>query len=455
MLLEAWSKDDVIKNLGADVQKFIEKHKLKDSVSDLVDKAMKIDPSTDKKYVGSIVSWLIQKRPEDLEAQIKPLLTDFHKLLEVNSGKFGNAAKQISKGKMSLSALSDLVNANKELLGLDSNANVKLVDALKNFKKVAEDSKFYVYKIDKWISAEGTGDKETGPKHICFTGDVDWCVKYKEPFDEYSPPYFIFVDHNYKPVYLYHKESGQFKDVKDRVVKDSQKLDEVYPILEKLGLPDSDENNDLSQYLFLKKIGKTFSELVEDSENGKNIQNTFDFIKEFYLDADSIGYSMAHDLFYNLLKNYKPNELINLIRSKLVDSYLLLTDLVNSSNIREFSKLTNFASVLHECLKTTKYHTESILVFCFLIICISHSEDSKQECREVLKSNIAKDKRFQMGLKETILDLEDGGLAKNREYKHPFKHITFASVSDLKFLKSLVPPTVTESVYAKSNWLLG
>lgn len=452
LILEAWSKEDVIKNLGADIQKFIDKNKLKDSVSDLVDKSMKIDPSTDKKYVGSIVRWLIQKRPEDLEAQIKPLLTDFHKLLEINSGKFGNASKQIIKGKMNLDELSKLVKSNSDLLDLDSGSNIKLVDALKNFKKIAEDSNFYVYKIDKWIPAEGTGNKETGPKHICFTGNVDWCVKYKTAFNSYGVPYFLFVNHRFEPIYLYHKDSGQFKNVNDEPAGNDA-IGEVFQILETLGLPNADniaDMDDLRQSLFFLKRGIKPGQIKDMIESGKNASLLLDYLLVL-IDNDYRNDEFNY-LLSSLFSNYSFKD-IQALNQKDVWSVLQHAD---SELMIKISKLNNFVAIIKHIF-ANKPDVSDVLIF--------HLFRSNKIFRpfafDYIRANInllRQNKYLYSQLQEVMYNFdEDGNFVGNPKlgFMGIFKNAKDFEKQDLKFLKSLVQPTVTESIYAKSNWLLG
>ena len=79
--------------------------------------------------------------------------------------------------------------------------------------------------------------KDGEEKHIAFSGDVDWCVKYKEEFDMYEPPYFMFIDKvNGDYFALYEPKSLQFKDKRDEPIskEEYKKIEDIaLPLLQK------------------------------------------------------------------------------------------------------------------------------------------------------------------------------------------------------------------------------
>jgi hypothetical protein len=217
-------------------------------VTMFIDEIYDVDPSTDKKYLGSIVKWILTKAPEDLSTQIKPYLQKFKKLLDSNPGKYGGVSKDISKGRYTLDQFKDIVNKEYEALsGSDNiNAAIRIKEKTGDFKVIGENESYVCYLVDDFIEDEKSDElishgQNHGKKHFCFNGDVDWCVKYRPAFVGYKPPYYYFLDKsNGKEFALMHVNSLQLKDVRDNTLSESDYLkiqDIVVPILLKSDIP--------------------------------------------------------------------------------------------------------------------------------------------------------------------------------------------------------------------------
>lgn len=239
-IYEAWDINTIKQKYGNNIQEFLGKNSNKEvteqEVNSYITSIYNVDPSSDKKYLGAITQWVLSKRPEDLETQIKDYLIKFKKLLDLNPGKFGGISKNITKGKLTLDQFKELVNQNSALLGTSKEEN-KISDKVGDFKKVGENQNYVCYLVDEWVS----NDVEDKPKHFCFTGDVDWCVKYQEAFDEYEPPYYYFLDKsNGKEFALMHIDSLQIKNIRDAALDKNSFLaikDIVVNILSKKLMP--------------------------------------------------------------------------------------------------------------------------------------------------------------------------------------------------------------------------
>ena len=72
--------------------------------------------------------------------------------------------------------------------------------------------------IDKWVEGKDN-------KHICFQGDIDWCVKFKNYFSQYKPPYYYILQKSTGKEYaLLHLESAQLKNIRDLGLTDEEYL---------------------------------------------------------------------------------------------------------------------------------------------------------------------------------------------------------------------------------------
>lgn len=218
--LAAYSKDDIKRLYGAQIETYLEKYNTEKSVDDYIMLIYNADPTSDKKWMGQIAKWVLEKRPEELETEIKEYLNKFAEILAKNPGKFGGLAKQLAKGKVALADLKTVVQENQN----KSESDLTTQDKFGGFQKVAENEKYACYKIDDWV--EGPDNK-----HIAFQGNVNWCVKYEEHFNDHEPPYFMFIEKDTGKEYaLFHKESTQLKNVKNKEIT-LKELEPIYDLL--------------------------------------------------------------------------------------------------------------------------------------------------------------------------------------------------------------------------------
>lgn len=246
VFMEAYKPEDIERLFGKNIEEYIKKnHMLKGGPeSDLASEAdhiknniikniVAVDPSADKKYLGQITKWLLEKRPEDLETQIKEYLNRFKKILDIYpGGEVGGISKELSKGKLNLDAFKNkVIELEKKFATNLENPDLKASKTSSNFKIVGQNETYVCFEVDKWLSEGDDG------KHLCFSGDVDWCVKYRDYFDQYKPPYFYFMEKaTGKEFALMHIGSSQLKDVRDMPLshQDAEKIkDIIYPILKK------------------------------------------------------------------------------------------------------------------------------------------------------------------------------------------------------------------------------
>lgn len=275
-LYEAWTIADIKTKYEAAIVSYLEKYALKPEepvkLAQMVDSFLNhinaADPSHDKKYLGAITKWALSKRPEDLDTQIKPYLLRFYKLLTKNPGKLGNISKNIAKGKLDLDGFKATVNKLEEedASGALDHGTVdsRIRDKVGSFPKIGENAKYVCFKVDAWESKESD---DYGAKHFCFSGKVDWCVKYKTHFDEYEPPYYYFLSKEDGSEYaLLHVESDQLKDVSDNALTLEQYMPIKDIVMKIIGMDVSKLEGDLNVVLeamtsdeFKLRVGQSFA----------------------------------------------------------------------------------------------------------------------------------------------------------------------------------------------------
>jgi hypothetical protein len=158
------------------------------------------DPTEDKRYMMFLASSWLLKREEDIETISEQLF----KLIDLSKQKTKGSLELLhllSLNKKKLSDLNEFVNKFKDV---DTDK-----DVYDNFEKVLSEDGVDVYKITKFIKAPGKD------KHVLFC-DTNWCVAKEDMFDEYAPPYYLFIDSETKDkIALFHKESSQLKNTDD------------------------------------------------------------------------------------------------------------------------------------------------------------------------------------------------------------------------------------------------
>lgn len=255
VVYEAWDLNTITNKYSDTLHQYLAKSNNVDvnvitapEVKLFIDEIYDVDPSSDKKYLGSIVKWILTKSPEDLSTQIKPYLQKFKKLLDSNPGKYGSVSRDISKGKYTLDQFKDIVNKEYEALsGSDNiNAAIRIKEKTGDFNIIGENENYVCYIVDDFIEDEKSDElishgQNHGKKHFCFNGDVDWCVKYRPAFENYKPPYYYFLNKvDGKEFALMHVNSLQLKDVRDNTLNEADYLkiqDIIVPILLKSDIP--------------------------------------------------------------------------------------------------------------------------------------------------------------------------------------------------------------------------
>lgn len=317
-LLEAYTKDDIYRIYKDKINNWLNINDYATvSDKDIVAEIYDVDPSNDKKWLGVITQWLLSKRIEDLEAQIKPDLIRFKRLLDINPGKFGGVSKEMAKGKIDYNKFKEVLANN----GIESKEEYTISEKVGDFPKVSENDKYVMYLVDEWVS--GNSDK-----HFCFQGDVDWCVKYQTYFDDYKPPYYYILSKETGKEYaLMHVGSMQLKNIRDNGLS----LAEFKPIAD-LVLPIIEENNstitgDFKVVLLYLKLGQTsIKDQYPNLYKQKTINNILIAIK-----------ANEWELVKDICKNNKDLDFTNYSR-----------DLFNAMGIKEVNPPEDVLDVLFE-----------------------------------------------------------------------------------------------------------
>lgn len=300
VLYEVWDKETIRKKYFTQLVEYLKKYKIVNSddpnspeANEYFEKIFKVDPSSDKRYIGSIISWILSKRPEDLETQIFEYLNKFKKLLDANPGKYGAISKNLSKGKYTFDQFKDLVSKEFSLIGPSDNmsAAIRIKEKTGDFKIVGENKDYVCYLVDEFIEDPSSDELNQwgvnyGKKHFCFSGNVDWCVKYKPTFEDYNPPYYYFLRKaDGKEFALMHINSAQLKDISDRPIDydDYMKIkDIILPILKKEGMPNDQNYEDSDFKVIIQNLDNDeFMELFSNTsipELFSHSLNIFDYI---------------------------------------------------------------------------------------------------------------------------------------------------------------------------------
>ena len=147
-LYEAWDINQIKQKFGKEVEEYLKKYNDNTPVDEYFARILNIDPSADKKYLGAITKWALEKRPEDLESQIGEYLNRFKTLLDANPGKLGGISKDIAKGKLSLDQFKSLVNEwSDKLSGGVSKEAQKISEKVGDFKKFNENEDYVTYEV--------------------------------------------------------------------------------------------------------------------------------------------------------------------------------------------------------------------------------------------------------------------------------------------------------------------
>lgn len=167
--------------------------------------------SNDPLEVSTIYNFLKNglKLPEDSQ-KTKEALEDFRKFSKSSNWK---GDRQLAK-YMSFPALFGAIEAFRKETGKSEDAGDELFGGLKLLKSFGNAR---LYELDDYAKAAPVlNNKEK------FSNG--WCVKQEHYWNNYKPPYFMFVKNN-KPAFLLHVNSHQVKDGSDHALKSLTKED--------------------------------------------------------------------------------------------------------------------------------------------------------------------------------------------------------------------------------------
>jgi hypothetical protein len=193
------------------------------------------------------------------------------------------------------------------------------------------------------VSIVKVDDFESG--EILFK-DTGWCVRKKEQFDNYGPPFYMFKLHN-KPYALYHIETSDFKDIHDgdmtfsksTILTNSFKYLEQNNIsLNNTMIETINKKEEINEYAIQNNIEELNNLLQEDLFNYSNL------IDKFYLTPEVI--KLINNLFIEEKKNL--NFYYNIIDFyNSIPNYLNKNNFIPTENERDIIK-RNIESVAME-----------------------------------------------------------------------------------------------------------
>ena len=368
-LYEAWDLNQIKQKFSKEVEEYLKKYNDNTPVDEYFAIILNTDPSADKKYLGAITKWVLEKRPEDLTTQIKEYLNRFKKILDIYpGGDVGNLSKMLAKGKIGFDEFKNkVIELEKKFAANLANPDIKANEANSNYRIINQNEKYVCFEIDRWIGTNGDSDDEDN-KHICFSGDVDWCVKYKSYFERYNPPYYYFMEKATGKEYaLMHIGSSQLKDIRDTPLSVNEVepvQDLIYPILKKyvedgkvLSFEGDFEilmslyGDDIEKFKELKIYITSWFSYVELGMLAKMIE----LINMYKFDIDIRDSINNTALIYN--SNYNDNRGDDVTRVEIADFLLKNGADVNAANNSKFTAL--FIAVKEYNLELCKFLIEN------------------------------------------------------------------------------------------------
>ena len=223
-------------------------------------------------FVNHVLKWVLTGKailPEDCE-QLRELLKAYQKLKHNKGGEVPDLNTIQDPGD-----LRALVMNYSETNSYGMLVNKRLPEIVPGIE---------VYQLDTWEDAKDI---------LCDSG---WCVRDPDYFEEYEPPFHIFVSNKgekRKRIGLLNLESGEFMDVHNRPV-DSQTLAHLAPIIDYVAdtylqsSPEHYENVAVCFAPILHLLPKTIEYITPDSfaaaatsiwpgrSNGRFVENFFD-----------------------------------------------------------------------------------------------------------------------------------------------------------------------------------
>lgn len=125
--------------------------------------------------------------------------------------------------------------------------------------------------------------------------NVAWCVKQREYFDSYGPPYYLITLENGDPYALLHVESGQFKDIHDRAID----------------IKRTDENIQKIVGYFIDRYVKQFIKTESKSINEYVFEEGTDHLEQYYQKYWTLIGKSPNQVFCEIYKSILNCSLVN------------------------------------------------------------------------------------------------------------------------------------------------
>lgn len=208
-----------------------EKEKFDKQKNDLLSFIMIFNPLLKDVALKFITSVWINKRYEDLVTitanikELKGIAEDEHVRAKEIYSRILEGSISFSQAMKFYDEIMDIVNK--------ANEQTPLKELLKKYKMVSENQHSECYIIKSF-------EANAKNKHELFC-NTSWCVRNVGMFEEYAPPYYLFVTKGEEPeiIALLHIPSSQFKDIKDKTL-DNDNVPKIASILEELVVSKND-----------------------------------------------------------------------------------------------------------------------------------------------------------------------------------------------------------------------
>ncbi len=210
-LVEVFHINYVKKNVG---DKLVEKFSL--PIGEVLEKIKDADPTHEKYLMFVATAWL-EKRKEDIDL----IKTNLHKLHSLGTVKTKGSLNLLNLVEKNKTDLVTIIKFNKQHETVDTTRD----NPLEDYEKIISADGIDVYEVDKFVCIPGTDKHELFHK-------TSWCVQKQGMFNDYKPPYFLFV-RGKELLALYHINSLQFMDVNDEPI-DEELRELLYPAFIKL-----------------------------------------------------------------------------------------------------------------------------------------------------------------------------------------------------------------------------
>lgn len=244
------------------------------------------------------------------------------------------------------------------------------------FNKMFSNGKYdvYIIKSGQWDVFNKLYGNNNGSAQGGLIATTSWCVALDEYyFNDYEPPYYLFVDKSNNPQALLHVNSHQFKDVNDDVyIHDNKEVCQLAIDIIKHREGDFQEDfevlvqyfsqQDKQQYIdYLIKYDSSllYWKIRNDTLPMLNEKQTYDLINQSIERNDLSGIKMFVENGFLTITNQLSRKLSN--QQLVSQNYKELFDLINYNICQQLSEQL-FDKIIQDSINSKKYMNLSCIL---------------------------------------------------------------------------------------------